>query len=121
MLGLVLNLANVDDYKIVLMERFRPIFVSNLASGSISNLLFFGFKNMLQSFRSKGSLVVVKSDVISVKVDQDTFRFMRAAHSLVHRGGRESKGRRRKPINGKVVPATAHLNSNLERTSMDMS
>ena len=76
-----LGLSKFEDYVIKLVNWACPI--SAFAVGAAGTMLLFGLKTMSMSLFSPLSLVVVRSDVVSRKVDHALFSLLKSTNSLV--------------------------------------
>ena len=65
--------------------------MSSVATGAISSLFPFGLKNLVMSFRKPGFLVVLKGDIVSVKLDHTVFFVLRAAQRLLASQGASNR------------------------------
>ena len=78
--SIVWGLAELDDHT---FEYFGHSYsISSLATNTVYNLVPFALKNIIMSILKPGSLVVFKSDVVSVKLSSDILSLMKGAHSL---------------------------------------
>ena len=79
MLMLVLDLVEIDD--VTIQWKGKSWSTANQAFFSAGILVVFGSKNLFLSFWKPGSLVLPKSDVVSVKLPEEIFAMMRSSHA----------------------------------------
>ena len=68
----------------------RSFTLTSVAVGSISSLVPFGAKNLVMSLLKPSALAVLKSDIVSVKLDKDVFHVVQAAYRLFMFEGKAS-------------------------------
>lgn len=82
---LLLDKMNVKD--LVVESPFEFVHFQttarNQAIFAMGNLLVFGVKNLFSSIRYPGSLVLIQSEVVSIKLDVDMLDAFRLAHAML--------------------------------------
>ena len=83
---IVLNLIGIEDTDAMIQPVSWSTWtfkISDLTSAALSSLMPFAFRNLMASFRNGDSLVAVKADVVSVRLDLCCLVILETAHSLL--------------------------------------
>ena len=90
-LAITIGESDLQDQIFSILGRQYPM--SLVATSAISSLFPFGLKNLFMSVRKPGSLVVLKGDIVSVKLDRyrTVLVVLRAAQRLLASQGASNK------------------------------
>ena len=87
MLSVFFSMLNIglgsDQVDMQFMIFERSFGLSSIANGSLGSLFPFAAKNLLQNLLRPGSLVVVKSPIVSVKLEHRVYQVLCAANGLM--------------------------------------
>lgn len=96
LIGLSTIFLAITSGKSDLQDQAFPILgrqyrMSSVATSAISSLFPFGLKNLIMSVRKPGAVVVLKGDIVSVKLDRTVLFVLRAAQRLLASQGASNK------------------------------
>ena len=86
---LTFEFSDMNDWTVEVLKWYFN--VSQVVAGASGNLIPFGIKNMVASFRKPGSLVVMTSNIANVKIDSSAMELLQCVHFLLCQEGMKNR------------------------------